>query len=327
MPVEIISEKTVDMYNTAVLKASDEKSLSTWLADHGYNYPAGQDAALKSYVDSGWYFAVARIQPSLVNDPSTGRAMAHGDLTPLKFTFKTDKIIYPMKLTGVVLRSILPTDVADSPTDLPVGAQPEIVSTSMPLTLYVISAGKVEESSLTENYANWLLKNNLDEINTGLSGTQITGDKLFLTRLSATFVPDKITGDLTITSASNNSIIPAPVNKTADFWLTNALIFVVTILMLVLLLPGSIFIVSVVLQRFVRNKTVFIIASIYQILYCLLAILLWMLFISASGGSESFLSESGPLGVTAGMVLVLTAAIFFIIKMLRHYKKTFSPPA
>ncbi|MCX6812272.1 MAG: DUF2330 domain-containing protein [Candidatus Berkelbacteria bacterium] len=320
--VEVISEKTVDMYNTAVLKASDEKSLSSWLTSHGYNFPADQNTALKSYVDGGWYFAVARIQPSLVNDPSTGRALAHGDLTPLKFAFTTDKIIYPMKLTGVVLRSILPQSADNSVTQLPAGAQPEIVSTGVPLTLYVLSTGEVEQNALSTDYANWLSEGNKNGIKADLSGTNISSDKLFLTKLSATFAPKQITDDLIITPAGNDSIYPAPTYKTLAFWLLNLSALVVTLVVAILSPPALIFIVFALLQRFaIKRKSIYILASIYQIIFCLLPIIAWLLFyLVVSGSQDNFILTDSAAGISLGLLLILVAAVFLTIKMLKYRK-------
>ena len=93
--VQIIEQKKVDVYDTAILKATDEKALANWLNAHGYNFPTDQNNALKSYVDNGWYFAIAKIQSNLVDQAKTENALMNGTLTPLKLTFTSDKIIYP----------------------------------------------------------------------------------------------------------------------------------------------------------------------------------------------------------------------------------------
>lgn len=324
--VEVISEKTIDMYDTAVLKATNENDLSAWLKSHGYSYPAGQDSALKSYVDNGWYFAIAKVQPTLVNDTKTGIALSTETITPLKFTFQTDKIIYPMKITGIALRSVKSAATGNS-TVIPPDARPEIVSNRIPITLYVVSGSKVEQSSLGTDWANWLSESNLEILNTKLGGTKISGDKLFLTKMSAALSPEKIVDDFTILPVADNQIYPVPEYKTSDFWFSNLLFFAITILCFMLLPPiGLFFAVFVILQIFVNKKWLHITGNVYQVLACLsLPVIAIIFFLMSNPSSFSeLILQFGFIGVAVAAVILEIVTIIFTIKMFAHYKSLFN---
>lgn len=308
--VEVIDEKTVDIYDTVTLKATDDKVLSNWLNDHGYTFPSEKSPALKSYVDNNWYFVVAKIQVSAVGSTEVKNQLATGTLTPLRLTFATDKIIYPMKLTGLALEYAM-----ENSKKLGVATP----SSNIPIVLYVLSNSKTSQDSLTTSWANWIDISEIKDLNDG--GSWIKSDnKLFLTRMADTIKVKNMSDDFVIESTTNNDIYPTPVYKTSGFWLTNLLALVIAILIAVLSPLGLIFVIIVILQRFaIKRKAVYIFASIYQILYCLAVVFVWLMVYSVSG-DQPFLSESGVAGITLGLLLVLAAAIFLIIKMLKQHK-------
>ena len=59
--VNVISEKQVGIFATAVLSSSDPKALEEWLRKNNYAIPEGSGELFKYYVDKGWYFVAARI--------------------------------------------------------------------------------------------------------------------------------------------------------------------------------------------------------------------------------------------------------------------------
>ena len=94
----IYEGKALDVFDMTTLSAKDDKGLRDWLSDHGYNYPADRDYIIKSYTDSDWYFVAVKVNSQ--NASSASGSLSEGHATPLKITFKTDRIIYPLKLSG-----------------------------------------------------------------------------------------------------------------------------------------------------------------------------------------------------------------------------------
>lgn len=125
--VEVIETKEVGIYEISVLKADDPKALSSWLDAHGYNFPPKASYILEDYIKNKWYFTAVKVRPELVWE-GVEEQLRSGHATPLKLVFKSEKIVYPLKITSVaryfsppVLRpvSILLYVFAESEKDLP----------------------------------------------------------------------------------------------------------------------------------------------------------------------------------------------------------------
>ena len=91
--VDVVEEADVGIYQVTVLSSSTPESLVTWLTDHGYVLPAEAKPVVSYYVTRGWYFVAARVQPE--------GERQYGRLHPIRLTFQSDEIIYPMRLTSV----------------------------------------------------------------------------------------------------------------------------------------------------------------------------------------------------------------------------------
>lgn len=72
------------------LAASDTAGLQTWLADNGYALSAAVTDLLGGYVDRGWSFVALKL---------VGDVPLDGDLDPLRFTFASDDLVYPLELS------------------------------------------------------------------------------------------------------------------------------------------------------------------------------------------------------------------------------------
>lgn len=322
-PVEVISEKTVDMYDTAVLKATDEKALAKWLTDHGYTFPADQTSALKSYVDGGWYFAIAKIKPDLIMSGGIVQELPEGTLTPLRLTFQSNKIIYPMKLTGLALTQAVPATLTES-SDNPIRS---IDTSKIPITLYILADHKTEHGSLETDWANWINKTKIKSLNDNLGGNIISSDKLFLTKMSNTLNVKDISDDFVIGNASNDQVHPTPVYKTAGFWLENLLFLFLTPLFFIFFpVPfGLIFLVFTLLQYYVKKKWLYILGSIYEILTCTVPILFGVMAVLAySDDLNSILLQSGLTGALFSAVIIEIVIIWLTVKMIKRYKITFT---
>ncbi len=92
--VSVIDRKMVGVFETTTISSRDPVALQVWLKANGFAAPASRDQAIASYVKDGWVFVAAKIRR---DDPALQTATPH----PLSFTFKTEKAVYPMRLTGI----------------------------------------------------------------------------------------------------------------------------------------------------------------------------------------------------------------------------------
>lgn len=297
--VSVIAEKTVDIYDTTVLQATDATALSKWLNDHGYSYPEDKSPMLKSYVDQGWYFVAAKIQQSITKI---------GTLTPLRLTFASDTIIYPMRLTALAL------------------TQGSTATHRIPVTLYVLSDRRTHQDRLTTEWAQWLHTADIQQLNDDLGTDLIPKQKLFLTKMSHTvFITDGM-DDFLITAAPNNTEFPVPIYKTAGFWLNNLLYLVVTPLV-VFFFPiplGLGFAFFVLVQLYIKRRWLYVVGSIYQVAACLaLAWLSWLYLFdrfNMDGTTDSVWLQEGIIGGFIAAIVLLILGCVITVKMIRHYR-------
>jgi len=325
--IEIVEQKTVDIYDTTILQATDSTVLAKWLADNGYTFPADKSSMLQDYIDNGWYFTVAKIQGAFANNADVAEKLATGEITPLRLSFQTNKIIYPMKLTRLAL-DFVESDSAKANLNSSGSAEivppPSYYKTYIPITLYVLSDGKVAQGSLTTQWANWIGPNiikSLDESMVNKSWINST-NKLFLTKLSDTVNIKNVDDDFLITKASSNEIYPLPVYKTSIFWLANLMALIITLLVAIFLPISLIFIIILLLQVFViKSKWIYILGSIYEVLVCLCSPIIWLAgYLSALSSSSNPFLLDGFAGFSLGLLLVFAATLFFTVKMIRRYR-------
>ena len=92
--VSVLDRKIVGIFEITTIASRDAKALQTWLLENGYAVPTNSEPVIASYAKDGWVFVAAKVRrDSAAADTSTPH--------PLSFTFKTDKPVYPMRLTGL----------------------------------------------------------------------------------------------------------------------------------------------------------------------------------------------------------------------------------
>jgi hypothetical protein len=92
--VSILDRKLVGIFETITIASHDAKALQTWLSENGYSVPTNAEPVIASYVKGGWVFVATKVRR---DKPDSETSTPH----PLSFTFKTDRPVYPMRLTGV----------------------------------------------------------------------------------------------------------------------------------------------------------------------------------------------------------------------------------
>ena len=90
--VQVEAFFTVGEYDIVILSAQESDALETWLTQNGYNIPKGASAALRPYVRQGMKFFVAKV--NLKQHAAGGSRF----LSPLQFSFNSEKFMLPMRL-------------------------------------------------------------------------------------------------------------------------------------------------------------------------------------------------------------------------------------
>jgi len=91
--VRIHERKIIGNFETAILSSPDGSALMQWLDKNGFRIPTNVTAAVSEYAREKWMFVAARV---LRPEDTVVPTAPH----PLVFTFKTDKPVYPLRLTG-----------------------------------------------------------------------------------------------------------------------------------------------------------------------------------------------------------------------------------
>lgn len=87
---EVLDEVVLGPVTATTLAASDAQGLTDWLNTNGYTIREAVSEKLVDYVERGWYFVALKLTADEAFD---------GSLDPIRFTFDTDELVYPMDLS------------------------------------------------------------------------------------------------------------------------------------------------------------------------------------------------------------------------------------
>ena len=315
--VTVIEKKTIDMYDTTILKADNEKALFNWMKDNGYNFPEEQSYLLSDYTDNGWFFVISKIRPDLIDNEKVSGQLYDGNITPLRLTFATDKIIYPMKLTNLShnYQKTLYQNYNSTSWRSDIGTN-----------IYVLSDQKTKLNNFTVQYANWVKPDKLtDLVDTATEKDWISTDKkLFLTKFY-NYNSSSFSEDLLIRNEINNKIVPTPYYQEPGYISSIIIAFFITLLAYLLMPIFSINIIMYCVSRIKNNYSIFYFS---QLIATLLTIITTILVSSTLSGygiyvydyhSFDFMNivEEGTfLGIFISLVLITIFMIVFSIKMI-----------
>lgn len=116
--VTVIETKKVDYYDVTVLTATDREALTNWLEGNNYNFPASASYILDSYIDNGWFFVAMKINPQSLEWKDVSQQLREGHATPVVLKFKTNNIVYPLKISSVVSQVKEDIEVPEFPTPI-----------------------------------------------------------------------------------------------------------------------------------------------------------------------------------------------------------------
>ena len=99
--VVVLEQGVVGSLDYKIIEASRADDLFKWLKDNKYHY-AGDEATLNFYVQKKWIFTVMKIDTMQMKKNKDGSYA--GDVTPTRFQFSSEKLIYPLKITQISVK-------------------------------------------------------------------------------------------------------------------------------------------------------------------------------------------------------------------------------
>jgi hypothetical protein len=99
--VKVLEAGIVGSLDYKIILAERADDLYTWLKDNRYSY-AGDEATLDFYIKKGFFFTVMKIDPMQMKKRADGSY--EGEVTPTRFTFASDRLMYPLKITQISVK-------------------------------------------------------------------------------------------------------------------------------------------------------------------------------------------------------------------------------
>ncbi len=99
--VVVIETGVVGSLDYKIITAERADDLFTWLKENNYSY-AGDEATLDFYIKKKWLFTVMKIDTMQMKKNPDGSFA--GEVTPTRFQFTSDKLIYPLKITQLSVK-------------------------------------------------------------------------------------------------------------------------------------------------------------------------------------------------------------------------------
>ncbi len=99
--VIVLEEGIVGSLDYKVISAERADDLYEWLKKNQYSY-SGDEATLNFYVQKKWLFTVMKIDTMQMKRNKEGTFA--GEVTPTRFQFASEKIVYPLKITQISVK-------------------------------------------------------------------------------------------------------------------------------------------------------------------------------------------------------------------------------
>jgi hypothetical protein len=99
--VVVLEAGVVGSLDYKIIEASRADDLYQWLKDHKYQF-SGDEATLNHYIQKKWLFTVMKIDTMQMKRNKDGTFA--GEVTPTRFQFGSDKLIYPLKITQISVK-------------------------------------------------------------------------------------------------------------------------------------------------------------------------------------------------------------------------------
>jgi len=99
--VRVLERGIVGSLDYKIIEAGKADDLFQWLKDNKYHYH-GDEATLQHYIQKKWIFTVMKIDTMQMKRNKDGTFA--GDVSPTRFQFTSDKLVYPLKITQISVR-------------------------------------------------------------------------------------------------------------------------------------------------------------------------------------------------------------------------------
>jgi hypothetical protein len=99
--IKVLEAGVVGSLDYKVIEAGRADDLYQWLKENKYHY-AGDEATLNHYVQKRWVFTVMKIDTMQMRKNADGTFA--GEVTPTRFQFPSDKLVYPLKITQLSVK-------------------------------------------------------------------------------------------------------------------------------------------------------------------------------------------------------------------------------
>jgi len=97
--VRVLGQVTLEHYEVSVLDATGSGALLGWLRSNGYKVSDDARHTLSQYISEGWTFVAVKLRPK------EQRPYQNEFLTPLTIRLRTDKLVFPMRISAVSSQS------------------------------------------------------------------------------------------------------------------------------------------------------------------------------------------------------------------------------
>ncbi|HJT78009.1 MAG TPA: DUF2330 domain-containing protein, partial [Gemmataceae bacterium] len=99
--VKVLEAGIVGSLDYKIITAERADDLFAWLKENKYKY-AGDEATLDHYIKKQWVFTVMKIDTMQMKKNADGSYT--GDVTPTRFQFASEKLVYPLKITQLSVK-------------------------------------------------------------------------------------------------------------------------------------------------------------------------------------------------------------------------------
>ena len=99
--MKVLEAGVVGSLDYKIIQASKADDLYEWLKENKYSY-CGDEATLDFYIKKAWFFTVMKIDPMQMKKRKDGSY--EGEVTPTRFTFASEKLVYPLKITQISVK-------------------------------------------------------------------------------------------------------------------------------------------------------------------------------------------------------------------------------
>jgi hypothetical protein len=210
--VAVLGRETLGGYDVARLAADDPQALGRWLAENGFDTPAGAEDILAAYVAEGWSFVAVRLAPDAPG----------GSLAPLRMRYTDNEVVYPMRLGAL--------------SEEPVGVD-----------LYVVANYRTAIDGLETAFAGTV--SSLEAQPGPEIGALLSGAPYMTKLISRGINPASITSDALARQADNDEPYREVITRYDDIWIFSVFGPLIAMVIAAIMLSVGVFYGALALRR------------------------------------------------------------------------------